>query len=262
MAIITNTLDFLQYDVVTKINIINESPITFPAITFCNLNGFSSDYATSLINSLNNSMRYSPDPDQLRDLFEIKAALLNDTEKQQLGLSIENSLIACTFNYEACSFDDFHWYYSSSYGNCFRFNTGFSSNDEPAELKKANQPGFDSGLTIELFKGMPSNLLTRINSGFRVFIENASVYPLDYEGIAVKPGVLTKLVMYKKLSRKLPMPYNECVMRDELSSSIFYAEINKLNRTYRRQDCLRFCFQAFIIRKCGCYDPRNYPHKE
>ena len=257
MAIITNALDFLQYDVVTKINIINESPITFPAITFCNLNGFSSDFATSLINSLNNSMRQLSNPDQLRQLVEIKASLLDDTEKKQLGLSIDNSLISCTFNYKACSIEDFHWYYSSTHGNCFRFNTGFNSNDEPLELKKANQPGFDSGLTIELFKGLSYNMITHINSGFNVFIENSTVYPLNYEGITVKPGILTKLIIYKQLKKKLPMPYNECVMMDELSSSVFYAEIARLNRTYRRQDCFRFCFQAFIIGKCGCYDPRN-----
>jgi len=187
----------------------------------------------------------------------MKASLLNDSEKKQLGLSISNSLIGCSFNFEACTIEDFQWYYSSTYGNCFRFNTGFDSNNEPLELKKANQPGFDSGLTVELFIGTSKNMISRVDSGFNVFIENSTVYPLDYEGITVKPGLLTKLIIYKKFTKKLPMPYNECLMIEKLKNSMLYAEIVKTNRTYRSQDCFRFCFQAFVIRKCGCYDPRN-----
>ena len=165
-AIISNIFDFLQYNVVTKVNIINETPITFPAVTICNLNGFSSTSASELVNSIALSLSHSNESnnsnfgiDRLRNVFEIKASLLEDSAKKELGMQIANSLISCVFNYLPCTIDDFQWYYSSRYGNCFRINGGFNSSGDAVKLRTANQPGFDSGLTIELFKGIFFNLI-------------------------------------------------------------------------------------------------------
>ena len=38
-----NLSDYLSFDVTTKINIINESPINFPTITICDINPFHSN---------------------------------------------------------------------------------------------------------------------------------------------------------------------------------------------------------------------------
>lgn len=49
---IKNLMDYLTFDVTTKINIINESPIVFPTITICNINPFSGNLSNDIIDQL------------------------------------------------------------------------------------------------------------------------------------------------------------------------------------------------------------------
>lgn len=48
-GVIKSILDFLDYDVVTKIRLVQEKPITYPAVTICNLNPLVTSKANSFI---------------------------------------------------------------------------------------------------------------------------------------------------------------------------------------------------------------------
>ena len=50
---IMGILDYLEFDVVSKIRVYNEKTLVFPLITFCEINPFSSKIAVKILGDLN-----------------------------------------------------------------------------------------------------------------------------------------------------------------------------------------------------------------
>lgn len=165
-------------------------------------------------------------------------------------------LISCSFNFISCNNQDFQWHYSNQYGNCFKFNAGSSFNGSLAGLKRINQPGFDSGLTVELISGSSDNILTKKYNGLKIFIDNHTVDLLDYEGMTVKPGLLTSIVVKKKVTEELPYPYSQCMSSN--SDDDLHGYFKQSSRLYRRASCKILCYQKNVTLDCGCFDPSNY----
>lgn len=46
--------------------------------------------------------------------------------------------------------------------------------------------------------------------GFNIFINDVKVYPYYFEGLNVKPGLLTKILFKKNILTKEPYPYSDC----------------------------------------------------
>ena len=46
-------LDYLSYDVTTKLRALNDTPVLFPKITICNLNPFTSEFALGFLKQIN-----------------------------------------------------------------------------------------------------------------------------------------------------------------------------------------------------------------
>lgn len=85
------------------------------------------------------------------------ASLKDSNEKnltfKSLGFSIETMLISCFFNGEKCSAENFTWFISFEYGNCYAFNYHVDNNNNSTKPLKTSQAGIGSGLTLELFVG-------------------------------------------------------------------------------------------------------------
>ena len=106
-----------------------------------------------------------------------------------ISLNNNETIIKCVFNSEKCYSTDFEYYFSSFYGNCFRFNTGKDENGNPVSLKKITQSGDLYGLRLELFVGDINKTPELFNrNGFQVMVNNQSVLPGFNEGITVSPG--------------------------------------------------------------------------
>ena len=78
---------------------------------------------------------------------------LTDTERKQLGHSLDDILYDCTFNNQECSSEDFIWKFDRFYGNCFVFNSGLNSSGHRVGLKKSYIPGSLYGLQIQFYVG-------------------------------------------------------------------------------------------------------------
>jgi len=52
LLVLTNIFEYYMYEVVSKIEIINEKPIEFPAVTICNANPFTTPYAQDLLSNI------------------------------------------------------------------------------------------------------------------------------------------------------------------------------------------------------------------
>lgn len=268
--IIKSIFGYLEYEVTTKIRLVHERPITFPMVSFCNLNPFTTPQANEyILNYFNNEYKANftslddllsaineTDQDYEFLLAQVVDSSFPESTKKSFGYTIDDIVLECKFNRSKCNSTEFEWFYSSSYGNCYKFNSGFGSNGQAIPLRYFYTSGPDSGLSLELFVGSSSSSLFSYyeNSGLKIFITNQSVIPTNDEGLQAPTGFSTNIIIKKEILINEPMPYSSCERLEEFKNSELIFYIKSLNKTYRQKDCLELCFQKATIEKCGCYD--------
>ena len=135
-------LDFFKYEVVSQTTLINEFPIVFPAVTFCDNNVLSRKYAESVwedvaqkngITDLNSESLYS------LALQTLSSNAYSDEERKRSGLGLDQ-VFSCKFNSINC-LNELHWYWSSDFGNCWQFNSGLNLTNQKTSLKQSNDKG-------------------------------------------------------------------------------------------------------------------------
>jgi hypothetical protein len=116
---------YIRYPVVslTRVNYVNS--INLPVITVCNLNPFATKTAKQTVLELQKGqlLDNSNDPPTLKYLnaryYASSNALisLNESTKKQFGLTLNETIISCVFNFESCSWEeDFTEFYDPFYG--------------------------------------------------------------------------------------------------------------------------------------------------
>ena len=108
--------DYFEYEVVSKIRIVNEAALTFPTVTVCDSDPFTTKQAGAFLKDMWREI-WDKDVDRLSEsefisnqlyligFAKMKAAsaLLNDTYKQSFGLNTRNNLESCVFNKQSCN---------------------------------------------------------------------------------------------------------------------------------------------------------------
>ena len=184
-----------------------------------------------------------------------------DLNRQKLGYSISEMLIYCSFNREYCGDlnEEFVWYYSFTYGNCFTFNSGFLYNNKtltksPKSVKIVKKIGYPNQLNLELFTGARENKYSLEHYGAIVFIHNQTTKPESMGGILLKPGSKSNIHIRKNFNSLSPSPHSEC---KDFSSHSFdktlYNVLKDESIEYTQQNCLDLCMQQEITAKCRCY---------
>ena len=148
-------LSYLNFGVTTLTRNIYETPATFPKITVCNINQFTTkssfDYLEQVYASLNGSLNFKDESisrfqreqnaNMVRNIFNGLAINFTDTDKKRLAHDFEDVLINCQFNYQKCGVEDFLWSYDLNYGNCYSFNSGFNATGSAVSLKQSSIAG-------------------------------------------------------------------------------------------------------------------------
>ena len=127
--------DFLDFGVTTKIRKIYQIPTTFPAVSICNKNMFTTDYGIAIIEKTIDYLSFPyifnltiltglPLDQRFKVASKIFRAAgnavyyLSEDNKKNLGRSIDDFLIECKFDDVACNItQDFVWYFDKQYGN-------------------------------------------------------------------------------------------------------------------------------------------------
>ncbi len=256
------------------VDVVEESPVTFPAVTICNINPYdTSDQATmnylnrTLVNKSLSINKIATDSEPAIEQVRSSQALLqasvladrqlNDSQKTSLGFKINSLLISCYFNNVQCNESDFTWYYTFEFGNCYTFNKKTGSE---ASLKKNSKPGRYSGLSLELFTGISEihDILT-IEKGVYVSVHNNSQIPLTkFDGVRISPGFDTDISIRRSYQLKKDSPFNDCrldtatILDDD---SEYFKKTVSLSK-YSQYLCYEICLQyEFIIKECNCSDP-------
>jgi len=225
-------IGYLDFEVVTNINIIREQKSEFPTVSFC----FTS--------------------------FEKQA--------EQNPLDLKDILIVCSFEKKACNWTDFEFYtikYPSFNSDlnltCYRFNSGRNYYNETTSIKSISRYGPETGLVV-LFK--IKDFYYDIYDDFKVqfktaiFIQNQSslfrrdhAYNLDTGYYT--PSGLSHITIEREFIQKLPDPHSECK-----SNSDYF--IFPPNKTYQQKDCLDLCFENIILQKCNCTNSNEQSIKD
>ena len=279
--VLLSLLNYFEYELVSKIEVINERPAQFPAITICSSNPFSSEQSQSLIEKIVDesigvdyfaNLTYWEAYYQMTNLTHLAKMFVQTSaeyaqkgNKSTLGFNLHNVTQNCMFNQKWCSwyyeeniYTDFNWYYSFDYGNCYQFNAGLNASDLRVNSQKVNREGVTFGLSLWIGPLLNGNSKYPIaeSKGLKVFIHNQSYAPSFSKGVNVNVGAETNLAISRSYSRNFPRPYSDCVDLDSSQSEMYAYIRTNLSQAYRQQDCLDLCFQKKIMANCACYYPK------
>jgi len=154
--VVRSILDYLNFDVVTKVRVFSEVPSEFPAITICKINPFSDNESVEAMKDI--YMREYPNASRdklsLENITSVYQTFLYEAKDHSFGVErrrsltpdITEMLIYCSFNSNECSYEDFEPFYMLFYGNCFRFNSGKDYYGNKTKVKKVYREGLWAGL--------------------------------------------------------------------------------------------------------------------
>jgi hypothetical protein len=266
-------LTYLQYDIVTKSRTIYETPSVYPKITLCNLNPFTTLSGWQHVkkyfdetNAKNSSYNARSISAFVSLLFALNS-LNNETEKKSIAHNLDDILIGCKFNYQACTSADFIWEFDKIYGNCYSFNSGFDltgKRKKKVALKTSSLAGSPYGLQLDLYVNYYENLSV-FNSvqrgmGALIRIDNATQV-IDHvaEGVMASTGFYTNIALGRENKFIMKKPYSDCVLDNDDASTSFDSDIYRAilasEFTYSQQFCLIQCAQKLVINTCGCHSP-------
>ena len=158
-------------------------------------------------------------------LFKIRAAnpAFGDENRRKLGFPLA-SILSCRFGGKPCVYtEDFSWYYSFDFGNCWQFNAGQMS----SPIKMSATEGVENGLQLEIGgligDSVRDHAVSR-SDGLVVFVHNQSYAPESASGIYVRAGQESNVAVQKIFYFNAPFPYTECrdmrSFKSELSTKL------------------------------------------
>ncbi len=183
---------FFSYFVVSLTRVNYVKSIDMPVITICNLNPFATKYSREFITQMDLQNKSQPFGNSnsssvfeyLNTKYFVASKVwssLDGSTRKRFGLSLNQSLISCVFNWADCALEqDFEEFYDPLYGNCFRYNFDRS--------KTVSFSGSMYGLQFQLLSNpMESdNSLFSMYSGFTVyFTEQTNINTLLTDGVKV-----------------------------------------------------------------------------
>ncbi len=215
--IIDSIQNYLKYEVIPKTEIIHQSQIIFPTITFC-----SSD--KSFNKDLIDYCSFNKEEKNCKEYFQM---------------------------YYATWYNAVAWYNS----NCLQFNSGKNSSNHSIPILNSTG-GIDNGLIISFKSNLSIDIwiddpasISFING---VSFKKSSDYYLNYESFIYSEFLLSKTVEYK-----LGPPYNPCFIDNLNNFDLNKTIINYLhsnNVKYRQEYCEQLCLELEYINTnpCNC----------
>lgn len=226
ILIVQNIVQYYEFPVTTKVDYPFVNHVNFPSVAVCNSNPFVTQFAIEEIFSqlgteahlqlkenktkldiLNEMLIQN---NSLRNQILTNAYSLNETFKKMANFPFKDVLISCKFEGVECSWENFDWFWSYNYGNCYVFNS-ININASSLEIRSA---GFTNSLTLELFGGFEDLMpIFDVSQGFVVMVyerRQNTDFSDNFKLIMARIGTETNVAINRLLVRKLPKPYSGC----------------------------------------------------
>ncbi|XP_053705555.1 acid-sensing ion channel 1A-like isoform X1 [Synchiropus splendidus] len=256
---------YLEYPHVTKLDEVATQIMTFPAVTFCNLNAFrfsqvsSNDlyHAGELLALLNH--RY-----EIRDVHLVEESVLESLKVKadfhnfkpkpfnmlefydRTGHDINEMLLSCRFHGSECTAADFKVVFTR-YGKCYTFNAGGNGRPSLVTTKGGMGNGLELMLDIQQDEYLPvwgETDETSFEAGIKVQIHSQDEPSfVDQLGFGVAPGFQTFVSCQEQRLIYLPPPWGDCKVTS--MNSDFYD-------TYSITACRIDCETRYLVDNCNC----------
>ena len=266
--LVNSVINYLQYQPVVQVTLIQEFPTLFPAVTICNLNSFenldrvaineSTLFNEDSLNTKNIDYYFVEAQENLKRI----ASNLNLDQQQIISFKLNETLISCNFNNQPCDASNFTKFFAYDYGSCFTYNGGENGN-----ILSTSLTGSKNGLTLEILTGDPTvETLSGTNKGLLLVIHNQTqtLVPsiILVNGVYLPPGYSSYVAISRNFHSKLSAPFSNCIA-DLTASQSFGSVLHDYMissgiSTYDQASCIRLCYQTAVQYTCECYDPK-YP---
>ncbi|XP_065714849.2 acid-sensing ion channel 1 isoform X1 [Patagioenas fasciata] len=243
---------YLEYHHVTLLSEEESPEMTFPAVTFCNINRVRVSqlshedllYLAPLVDyEPGMELGFSPaqpgpgDEDEPLNLY----GFFNRTCHQ-----LEDMLLSCSYRGERCGPSDFAAVFTR-YGKCYTFNAGQDGKPRLITMKGGTGNGLEIMLDIQQDEYLPvwgETDETSFEAGIKVQIHSQDEPPLiDQLGFGVAPGFQTFVSCQEQRLIYLPPPWGDC--KATAGDSEFYD-------TYSITACRIDCETRYLVENCNC----------
>lgn len=241
-----SVVQYLEFEVTTKIRIINQFKATFPTVTFCNINYHTSGSDVNFSNISNN------------DFNHLKRQLkINSFQKFYQSDSLDKLLVDCDFNFIKCNRSEIRLFYHPNYGNCYQFNSGYDNYNNKIDLKKSIGTDKFQGLRLILNVSVIESLkLFSSSYGAVIFVHNQTSNLDTIKEIKLAPKFETDIAIKSNFYESKEKPYSNCDGNTDdpnsYESEIFKFIHSKTNH-YTQYTCVVQCLQQIVIKSCKCH---------
>jgi hypothetical protein len=271
-------LVYFKYSTVTSINVYRDSVTEFPTVTICSNNLFNTKNGNKYLNDLN--LETNEKLNTISNIKNIqnrlnyaKSALLKDkisfnniTFRKSLSSNLEEMMLSCYFLSNPCDLNDFEYFFSINYGNCYRFNSGYDSLNRKTSIRNIITSGVTNSLQIELFLGEQDiNSQILFENDVYIAVHNKSyrdilstdgfhmptgkaayigIIACNYNHFIFFPKIILKKGIKRRMHEKLADPFSNCVKNtlseDAYNSELFKRTI-KMAGVYKHFYCYKLC---------------------
>lgn len=266
---------YLTNPVVVDLKVENKLVLDFPVVTVCNLNRMRQNFVKCMDqnspfseckdtretgvgaggrpavvmserrSSASCSKQFSGAKDgNAEDVtkFLSKYITLNYEDRKFTGDPLDQLITYCFFDNIPCEEEDFTYFQSLQYGNCFTFN---KIKNNSTILVPAN--GKITQLELILYLVRYEYLNVTPSHGARVVIHdtNEQSHP-EERGINVSPGFEISIKIKEVRHRRLKAPYTD--------KCIDYMDNPDIPGNNQRE-CVQICIQELNLVNCSCVDP-------
>uniref|UniRef100_A0A8V0ZU71 Acid sensing ion channel subunit 1 n=2 Tax=Gallus gallus TaxID=9031 RepID=A0A8V0ZU71_CHICK len=243
---------YLEYHHVTLLSEEDSPEMTFPAVTFCNINRVRvSQLSHEDLLYLAPLVDYEPG----MELGFVPAQFSSWDEDEPLNLhgffnrtchQLEDMLLSCSYQGEQCGPGDFVAVFTR-YGKCYTFNAGQDGKPRLITMKGGTGNGLEIMLDIQQDEYLPvwgETDETSFEAGIKVQIHSQDEPPLiDQLGFGVAPGFQTFVSCQEQRLIYLPPPWGDC--KATTGDSEFYD-------TYSITACRIDCETRYLVENCNC----------
>ena len=261
---------FLGYptEQVTRVEL---ESVEFPSVTICNIQPISFTTGLEYLADSSSSLNYwermtreyflseatenmtTEDREYLYNRLTQPSGYFENIgdEYREIGIQPRDFVLRCTFGIKDCVPENFTYFPSPTYYNCYTFNGGNYTVDSLTTRSTGPQNGLSLILYLEsdngdmLYNGTYHTLSNVANAaGARVVIHppDSRPNPVD-QGFDIPPGFSSSIGLRVTSYTRLGGNYGECVS-DPMLSGTWYR--------YSTSACISQCQQFFIMDKCRC----------
>ncbi|CAF0716894.1 unnamed protein product [Brachionus calyciflorus] len=254
-----NIISFYKYEVSTKVRQKFSLKATFPSVTICNLNFFTTENSAQFINDVLSKKNNETDIKDDTEFIIQKSLTLDSNEKKKLGDSLNKLIIDTSIELTILDISDdlFSYFFHPWYGNCYTFNPYRYENGTIREAKTILKTGYMNSLYFSLNTSISEEIPFPVRvQGAIVFIHEYGSSPFSVDSLTVSPGFETNIALHRTLTTLTPKPYSDCDKdtddKDKYPSDLFKS-IHDLRFNYSQKACFDLCFHREMIKKCSCF---------